>query len=263
MLASDNFVYVQFQKTGCTHIAHLLETYFDVRRFDKHSFYNKPKDERLFIGSMRNPWDWYVSLWAFGCSGKGAVRARFDEVMEKRARLRSHASYANFPDAVDWTKVYADPLDGEQFRLWLRAMMGQPGQRAMASTYAKSSLRHCTGFMGYRFCQFHTRFGKLDALNAHVATNEELAAFYAEHKLIDRFIRMEQLEEDLSQVMAALGQPVRAEDLKAHGKTNASAHQPWFDYYDQETSDLVAAREAFLIDLFGYKGPFEQAVSAA
>lgn len=256
MLATDKFVYIQFQKTGCTHIARLLETYFDVRRFEKHSFYNRLKDERLFIGSMRNPWDWYVSLWAFGCAGHGAVRARFDEIMQKRVALFGDPGQSSFDDGVNWTKVYSDPHNKEHFRLWLRAMLGEPGRRALAGTYGASALRHCTGFMGYRFCQFHIRYEKTGLLNAEVTTLDALAGFYADHKLIDRYIRMEQLEEDLAPIMAALGQEITVEALKAHGKTNASAHAPWFDYYDQETSDLVAARDAFLIDLFGYQGPF-------
>lgn len=255
MLASDTFVYVQFQKTGCTHIARMLETYFDVRRFEKHSFYNRPKDDRLFIGSIRNPWDWYVSLWAFGCAGHGAVRDRFDEIMQKRAALFGDPGKSSFEDGVNWTEVYSDPQNKAHFRIWVRAMMGAPGRRALASTYASSRLRECTGFMGYRFCQFFVRYGKLGELNRQVSTLDGLVAFYSEHKLIDRYIRMERLEEDLATIMAELGHRVGVDELKAQGKTNASAHEPWVDYYDQETSDLVAERERFLIDLFGYKAP--------
>lgn len=257
MLTTDQFVYVKMHKTGCTHIGKVLESYFDCRKFAKHSSFNQRKDDRLFIGSVRNPWDWYVSLWAFGCGGEGRVRKVLNEIMVKRAAAEAGVGVTTsvHKNLVDWNYLYSDVENAEIFRDWLRAILGEQGQRALIEGYTFSNLRFFSGFMNYRFCQLHIRFGKLSELNSSISNFDQLAELYDKFKLIDRFIRTERLEEDLAGIMAELGVDVSVEELKSHGKTNTSQHRPFASYYDQETSDLVASKEKLIINLFGYQPP--------
>ena len=75
MYVSQKLVYLQMQKTGSTHVTRVLKHRIKGSQRERHEQlqdYQKFKD-RLIVSSVRNPWDWYVSLWAYGCSGKGGV----------------------------------------------------------------------------------------------------------------------------------------------------------------------------------------------
>ena len=79
MFKSDHIIYIQMQKTGCTHIASLLSSLFNGEQIGKHNA--APADDitqkdKFFLSSIRNPWDWYLSLWTYGIQGSGGLRNR-------------------------------------------------------------------------------------------------------------------------------------------------------------------------------------------
>ena len=69
MFEADRLLYIDLHKTGCSHIGRLLQETVGGRRLGKHNRPSAMPTDRMIIGSVRNPWDWYVSLWAFGCKG--------------------------------------------------------------------------------------------------------------------------------------------------------------------------------------------------
>jgi hypothetical protein len=96
-----------------------------------------------------------------------------------------------------------------------------------------------------------------------VRSMDDVARLYADHNIVDRYIRTEQLEEDLAEVLREVGlDGVTAEDLVGP-RRNASARRDVAHYYDAATIDLVAREERFVIDRFGYAPPEPRAGEAA
>jgi hypothetical protein len=62
MFVADGLVYLELQKTGGSHICRLLEQYANGRPEGKHNRLTAEYSTHYVIGSIRNPWDWYVSL---------------------------------------------------------------------------------------------------------------------------------------------------------------------------------------------------------
>ena len=80
MFVSEKLLYIELPKTACSQIRDLLKHLVGGQNIGKH---NRPSEElvsseRVIIGSIRNPWDWYVSLWAFGCDQKGSLLHKAD-----------------------------------------------------------------------------------------------------------------------------------------------------------------------------------------
>jgi hypothetical protein len=95
--------------------------------------------------------------------------------------------------------------------------------------------------------------GVLDSL-------ESVRTFDREHTVHDDMIKTECLEPDLLRVLARAGYdltPRQLADLsdRCRHKTNASPHLRDRDYYDDESLELVATRERFLIEKYGYAPP--------
>ena len=79
MFLTSDLCYVEMHRSGSTHLVKLFEKYMpDGKKIGVH---NRPDQEiydsnRFFVGSIRNPWEWYVSLWSFGCVKKGTLYGR-------------------------------------------------------------------------------------------------------------------------------------------------------------------------------------------
>jgi len=76
MYRNDKVIFLQLQKTECTHITRVPLEYVGGGEIKKHSQLIINPEDRTIFGSIRNPWDWYMSLWSYGCMEKGAVRGR-------------------------------------------------------------------------------------------------------------------------------------------------------------------------------------------
>ncbi|PSO70695.1 MAG: hypothetical protein BRC42_09380 [Cyanobacteria bacterium QS_1_48_34] len=73
MFVSEKVVFVELHKTGCIHIRNALKEVLGGEFVGKHNqvssdLFTKGK---IFLGSIRHPWEWYISLWAFGCDNQG------------------------------------------------------------------------------------------------------------------------------------------------------------------------------------------------
>ena len=267
MFISNRLIYLQMQKTGSTHVTKVVKQFAGGRTRLRHGQmenYEQYKD-RLIVSSVRNPWDWYVSLWAFGCGGSGglmryltglplsevhhAIKQRsFPATAQSAIRLVSRAGRR-----PDWPGLYADAFNEANFRKWLKLLLGSEGQFVSKEGYSASAIKTVCGYMTYRFLALTTEFGQWNAEGRAARSYDDVVAFADRHSVATRILRMESLNDDLLDMLQSLGLNVTPADLDAIAKTNTSTHRKYSDYYDEETHRLVAERDRFIIDRFGYQ----------
>ncbi len=270
MFISDELIFLQLQKTAGTHIAALLSQHLDGRMKGKHGPLDFDPGGRLVTGSVRNPWDWYVSLWAYGCGAQGGVQG-----LLKGSRLQTSRRIAGKAwrqpvlwggalqdlwhhagrDVSFWRDCYADPHDPQAFRRWLLAILSPSGRRLLGADYASRPLVGCAGFYTYRLLSVFTPVAQWRAQANTIKHHADIAAFFETHVAVQAFIRNEQLEADLAQVFARIGRPDVTAEILAGDRINASSRGRAAQYYDDETRALVAQSDPFLIEHFGYGPP--------
>ncbi|HEY6976245.1 MAG TPA: hypothetical protein VH396_08140, partial [Chitinophagaceae bacterium] len=125
MFINEKLIYLAFLKTGCTHILKLLTSIPDLNGniIGKHnSIYDIPPrelgnfSEKIKSGNIRNPWDWYVSLWAFGCMKRGGL---FTHTARKNLLRKLKHPKTFLSSTKQWQKVYSDAKNPELFKQWL------------------------------------------------------------------------------------------------------------------------------------------------
>ena len=70
MFISDQICFVELGKTGCSYIRKVLDQNIKLGKLTKiHDQISNDllNSKKLKIGSIRNPLDWYISLWSFEC----------------------------------------------------------------------------------------------------------------------------------------------------------------------------------------------------
>ena len=271
MFVSDKIVFMELQKTGCTHIRNLLKEIVGGKFVERH-IQADPRlftDGRFFLGSIRDPWDWHVSVWAYCCDGKGDF---FSNVATRGIRLRDRGwrmhPYSLFLELLQsrpnwhpeqWKRTFRDVNDAGAFRQWLYMLHDETYWPDVGEGYWRCALNRFAGLLTYRYMKIFTcKKGELGSLRA-VSTPEQLAEHERKHCFVDYFIRNETLEADLLAALksAKLEIPHTAEaGMMSRPRTNTSSKKHGSRYYyDEETEKLVGDRNRFIVDKFGYPAP--------
>ena len=266
MFVTKKLVYLQMQKTGSTHVTRVLREHTKGKSRERHEQledYERYAD-RLIASSVRNPWDWYVSLWAFGCAGSGGfhkylVHTPWSEIRHAWRYGKAGAMAGALARTAiragrrpDWKALYSDASNEANFRAWLKLVLGEEGLHIQKEGYAVSPVKSVIGFMTYRFLALTTAYDKWNEIGRQTRTFDELERFADAHTITKRILRMETLNGDIYDMMQSVGSKITMEDIEAIGKTNVSVHRKYDTYYDDEAYRLVAERDRFIIDRYGY-----------
>jgi len=253
MFVTDKLIYLQLQKTACSHIAAMLEKTVGGKKIGLHI----PLPHRLYstdkyiVGSIRNPWDWYVSQWSYGCAGRGALHKRLTGRKFFRFFQKPFSEFTK--PVAEWRETYKDHRDPECFNRWLKMIFDPRRKKDLGEGYARNPISRYAGLMTYRYIKIYTRGSNATSLEA-------LKKFDSENNFLKFTIRVESIDADLLQALKNAGYELSEGQIQviqqgADYRTNPSDHLPSGFYYDQETAGLVAEHERLIIEKYCYDPP--------
>jgi len=226
VIITRDFAFLHLHKSGGTFVNQFLVRYFDdaqVIGYHLPRAFLPPQHAALPIfGLVRNPWDYYVSWYSFQAA-RAAPNALFS-IASDDGRLGFAATVANLVN-----------LGGDPARLarLAAALPDQFTNRGINLT--KACLRSLSGSSnGFYAWMFERMYGDGRGVN---------------------FGRMETLRGDLRRFLEALQVPLdggRREFLCSHPPLNTSQHPSRSALYDAGLRDLVARKDAAVIERFGY-----------
>ena len=272
-------------KTACTHIASLLSKHIGGQQiglnYQKHNWLSDYETKKYICGSIRNPWEWYVSTWAFGCQGEGTIHNRviipdFQKFLEffKHKLLSDYNPFSfnnvqlgdtwlHFKNEIKkpvilWRDTYKDYQKPEKFRKWLKLIYDPERKRDFNEGYSESSVSNYAGLMTYLYCNFFIKNFFQTKNFRGLKTFEELREFDKKNNILNFTIKVESLENDFIQMLEKFGYKidVKTKNLILNsGRTNTSEHLKPSFYYDEETINLVAEKEKLIIEKYRYTPP--------
>ncbi len=274
MYISEKFVFVELHKTGGSHILKLLADATDGYVEGKHNRVPAAFHNRFIIGSVRNPWDWYVSLWAYGCSARGGIYHRLTngldfgyyhrQLCKEMGRdwlspgILARQIYHDLLKPVPhWTALYADSDDIGAFQEWLHLVLSEERKFDIGEGYGFFPLSTGTGLMTYRYLKLFTSMGRALYNPDYLRGIETIEQCWEESGIVDFIVRNEKLEEDLIKALELAGAGLNEAAIEnirvsANNRSNTSRRMATEDYYDAGCRELVQQREAFIIKRHGY-----------
>lgn len=277
MLIADKLVFIEFRNTGASHVEKLLHK-IAGGEIDKSA--RAPSEEllaggRVLFGSIRDPWGWYLSLWRAGCAQQGELYQRLTSEKSWRKLLEKAEATGNAraPDAQPdpgkrialpaemgperargfW---YADSENIAAFREWLLIVCALQSRRVVDTGFAQSPISKIGGLMSYRYFMLYVRGAA--QIPVTIGTLEGLRTFEAEHLAAGHVIRQDSLTEDLVQALEQAGVKLDDTQRKQIYDARPASKVRSLDverFYDAAAADLVARREKFIIERFGYQRP--------
>lgn len=233
MIAAGRFLFIHLHKTGGQFVNRLLLRHLPGAR---PIGYHLPRAEAPFelrtlpaIGFVRNPWDWYVSWYAFNAA---------EPLRNPIFRVLSDDGQLGFGPTLD-NMLHL----GCEARRTLRERLiaALPAERArdnrgsgITAGAMRSFQDEDAGYFTWLARYMFAVNGTWDGM--HIG-------------------RMEQLREGLLQMLAALNGPVSRElheAIRTAPAVNASPRRDYRAYYDAGLRSLVARRDRELIERYGY-----------
>lgn len=270
MFVTDKLIYLQMQKTGSTHIASLLSKCVGGTQKKKHQCLQDYGTKKFIVGSVRNPWEWYVSLWAFGCGNRGDLHYRLTKrnlwrVLSRFVRLKYTLKYEDIRHELTkpvglWRMAYQDYRNPECFRIWLKLIYAPQRKKDLGEGYPECSISEFAGIMTYRYCKVHMRDFLLGENQKILKDIDSLREFDKTHNILDFTIRNESLEDEVVRALQLVGYNINEKTINliynsAGDKTFKSKHYEPSFYYDEETINLVAEKEKLIIEKYSYTQP--------
>ena len=253
MFITNKLVYIQLQKTGCTHIANLLKAHVEGQQVGKHNAANEEllKSGRVFISSIRNPWDWYASLWFYGVQNQGGLKYRLTSPTDPKT-----GEQRDIENVLVWNSLYKDPTNTNNFRKWLKMILAPENSMFLGEKYGDTATPDLCGFMTYRYLKICCKDTEKLKDKTSLKTFQDLLEFEKNHRYIDMFIRQESLTGDFIRIV----DPIHSlsnkakEAIKLGKKSNVSSRAVSTNkLYDKECFELVAKRDSLICSLFSYK----------
>ena len=269
MYLSKDLCYLELHRTGSVHILKLLEKYFpDGKKIGMHNRANEEiySSKIFFLGSIRNPWDWYVSLWGKGCDGWGELYTRltskkiyFNRLgLKTKPWLSPYIFLQQFTKPLKkWNEVFSDSKNPKNFRSWLKLFLNERIYDD-GSGYALSSIHNFSGQLTYRYlCLFSKKTDQL--FNNSITNFENLKHFDTYQNILNYIIKSEILEDNFIEFLNMLNIKIDLNEKKLINsltRTNKSSRKSNFlEYYDQECIDIVGKKEKLIIDKYNYDFP--------
>ena len=287
MFVSDALVFLHLQKAAGTYAVDALARALPGQVCRGHGALTEGARGRLVAAAIRDPWDWYVSLWSYGCMGEGAVRGRLVEprgvlrgALSRRAgravltgEMRAGEALACLRaergrDPAFWAGTYAATGDvaGDAvlFRRWLVAILTGPGAGHLPGLYPALPMCGAVGFLSYRVLELFTDWRVWRGARRRIATPGAALDFYHRHGIVDAVLRTERIEADLADLLGRVAGarsggagPLAAAgvDVAGAARANRSRRGRHAAYYDAETVALVAEKDRLVVETFGYAPP--------
>lgn len=274
MFVSESLVFTELHKTAGSHLLKLLSTYVGGQQIGKHNRIPEDLRNKFVLGSIRNPWDWYVSLWGYGCDRQGSVylqttrksslRYCLQQLPKEMGRQRPAVGHVAKQMKSDlnkdnqaWQAVYADSADVQAFRRWVRMMFDPAKAMDIGEGYGFSPFSQHAGLLSYRFFKLFTALDERVYDKSLDTSFEKLKLIWNEQGFVNAFVRQENLEDDFISSVAQAGISLSDSDKASildgkNKKTNTSSRKAVSHYYDEETANIILQREKFIIERFGY-----------
>ncbi len=256
MIEYDSFIYLDVYKTGSSYVYGLLRRLHAARpqRIDRHAPLTKGrpffwKRGKLAFATVRNPWDWYVSMWTYSMQQPNVLFFR-----NARSVLGAEGARELF-----------DPDNPRHsFDRWLRSINDPEtlGKIMAEHPYSRSPVNAFLGFYSYRFMRVTTPHPDLFLRRWYVRNMSDAIAWQKRSAIYDTVLKCEGLSTsfadfalenrercgfrpDTERILARLASTPR--------NTSNRAMTHYRDYYSDELRQLVARRDQLIIDLFGYR----------
>ncbi len=239
MIISDRFVFLHLQKCAGAFVKSLLEQMFsDARKkgtpHDSVAAIEPQDRHKTIFGTVRNPWDWYVSYYSYGKAKP-----------VPRNTLHAGAMNAGWVDGFDYWL-------GELFRAGLHG-----AEPRRIGNQIDTALMNTLGIGPYTYLFVQRYFEDPEVVLKNWNVDRILSGDLGS-RACNHFCRVEDLRNELLRFFASIDLDLTPEQhsllMSFPVKNNSNFGELITEtFYDEEKSALIREKEELIVRMFGYE----------
>lgn len=264
MFISKKICFLELEKTGISSINKFLKDHIkDGETTQPHDYVTEDlmKKKLFFIGSIRNPYDWYISRWSYGCKMKNEdsmyknlvnKRLSYSRIKNIKGQYLKKFTYLKkqiFKNNKFWSELYSDPYSAKNFQKWLKAILGNNKKNELAEQYYFSSFNKNLGYMTFRYLIMFTKPNSRNQIFNSLNSYNDIKDFDKNFNFINYFIKIENLYSDLNKLFKTLNLNIESNLEKIN---SSNRNQEINYYYDDECKEIVKQCDKFLFYKYNY-----------
>lgn len=237
MIITEHFVFIHMHKTGGQTLNDIIKRCMPAHQMVGYHFPCSeipPKYSALpRVGMVRNPWDWYVSWYAF--NKRPNIHNQLFAIVSDHGQADFKATVTNL------VNLGSDSSVSERQRAELIDILPESLDNNRGVGLTKDCIRNfSSNENGYFSWLFKRMLGDDSDAQVHVG-------------------QFENLQNDF---LAIIGQLLNREttalqhELEKHERKNPSQHSHYSHYYDDELRELIARKERPVIEKYDYRFEF-------
>ena len=265
MIIGKNFFITEMPKTGTTFLRSYFKQYKEVELTNHHETLNQNKRYNLLkfrnkIGIIRNPYDWYLSMWKWSCKNKrgSPIYSDLTSVRLKLKRLRISKRLIEYikvqivKDRNSLKKLFLDVNSKKNFNKFLDIMLSFKNRYLIGSEYSFVPHRNL-GYMTYIFfCQNLLRSDY----------NIMYLSKYSLSKILDHnnkklytniFFKTENLNKSLKYFLKKNKIKVKKFNNLEDNSTSKNFRSNYKYFFSKKNILLIEKKEDFIFQKFKYK----------
>lgn len=258
MFLTKDYCYIDKNKTASVYVNKVLKQlnngdyYFRHHEIPSLEIINSK--EIIKFGTVRDPWEWYVSLWSYACKKQGMVG-----VYNNLTKFKPLSSYGRVDNVIeaflckqkDWLclnlrvntrRLFSDPRSVKNFREWLQIILDQRYAAVVDYPRFHSGLYKHSGLWTKQMLKFY--FVNNHFERNRLTTSDDLNQLM-KTCFIDDFISVDNIDLNLTKFFVKYGFH-SGQEFTGASRSNVSSEK--LQFYDNSTYDLVYENEKIMLD---------------
>ena len=265
MIIGKNFFITEMPKTGTTFLRNYFAQYKNIERTIHHETINQNKRYNLLnfknrIGIIRNPYEWYLSVWKWSCKKKRgspfysdlvSIRLKLKRLILNR-RLYQYIFSQITKDRKNLKKLFEDVNSKKNFNKFLDIMLNYKNRQIIGSSYSFVPFKNL-GYMTYIFFSQNVLRKNYNTLYNSKYSLEEVLNYNNSKLYTNIFFKTENLNYNLATFLKTNNIEIKSFNILDNNTTSKILKRNFKNFFSYKNILLIEKKEHYIFKKFKYK----------
>ena len=265
MIVGKNFFITELPKTGTTFLRNYFKQYKEIKLTLHHDTVDENRKLSLHnkcykVGTIRNPYLWYLSFWKWSCKQK-KKSPLYSDITSRRIKFKRLKFSSNimtyifsqlFKNKSKLKNIFEDVNSKKNFNFFLEILLDSKYRNLISSDYSFIPHKEL-GYMTYYFLTQNVSKKYYENLyNPNMQFSSILKKL--DSKLyLNYYLKTERLEKNLKTFLKRVKLPVKKIKNLNKNSTKENFKKEFKKFFTKKNLNLIERKDKYLFKKFKYK----------